>query len=191
MPRPMFHGTLSRRHHGLPVVVVSSGTPLPKGRMSPALGHSRATIDGNVLSTDRGRTMAGTARIARELIVDSDDDVGLLARITGVLYERGINITSVSARTEGGGASVHLMTEANGYAKDALSESGYRVEEREVVVVELANRRGFLNKVNETLARKDVSIVDLQLTAAESCERALVVFSTSNNTQAVQLLHGW
>jgi hypothetical protein len=135
--------------------------------------------------------MAGTARIARELIVESDDDVGLLARITRTLYDQGINISSIWARAEAGGATVHLMTEANGYAKDALLDAGFTVDVRDVVVVELSNRRGFLNKMNEALARKDVGIVDLQVTVAESCDKALVVFSTSNDSQAVQLLHGW
>lgn len=134
--------------------------------------------------------MLGGARVTQELVVSSEDRVGLLAGVTGVLYEMGINLLAVSVQTEGGAAVVHLTTEANLYARDALRGAGFDVSMREIVEVEIAHRTGFLCKLTEALARKGLTIEDLHLTAVEGCERTRLQFCASNNIQAAQLLRG-
>jgi hypothetical protein len=131
-----------------------------------------------------------TARTCDELIVRAEDRIGLLARIVCTLYEMGISILSAYVTTINGQAEIHLLVDAPDHAREGLTNAGFQLDSREVVVVELTNRRGFLCKLNEVLARKGISIHDLAVTAAESCDHALVVFTTSADGRAVQLLRG-
>jgi len=134
--------------------------------------------------------MVEPAQIRQELIVQSEDRVGLLANISCLLYEMGISILAVHVITDDGRAVVHLLTDAQQHARHALCDAGFTVDAREIVVIKLTHRPGFLCKLNQVLARKEVSILDLFVTAAEPCGHATLVFTTSNNSQAVQLLRG-
>lgn len=128
------------------------------------------------------------AQMRRELVVWGENRIGLLAEMARVLSEMGMNLLAVAVEVDGDRAALHLLTDAQLYARDALEDAGYVVEEREVVVLELPNRPGFLCRVTEALARKEIDIHELYATAAEGAAKALVVFTCSNNGKAVQML---
>lgn len=128
------------------------------------------------------------AQIRQELVVRVENRIGLLADMARLLADMGMNLLTVTVRIEGETAALHLLTDAQLYARDALREAGYPVEEREVIVLELPNRPGFLCRVTEALARKEITIDDLYATVAEGAARALVIFTSSNNGKAVQML---
>jgi len=124
----------------------------------------------------------------RELVIRTPNRVGLLADIATLLAEKGINILAlyVSAREEE--AEIHLLTEAQLYARKALEEAEYPVEQEEVVLLELPHRPGFLRRVTETLRRNGLDIRYLYATAPEWSGKCLVVFSCDNNGRALELL---
>jgi len=124
----------------------------------------------------------------RELVIRTSNRVGLLADIAALLAEKGINILAlyVSAREEE--AEIHLLTEAQLYARKALEEAEYPVEQEEVVLLELPHRPGFLRRVTETLRRNGLDIRYLYATAPEWSGKCLVVFSCDNNGRALELL---
>jgi len=124
----------------------------------------------------------------RELVIRTPNRVGLLADIAALLAEKGINILAlyVSAREEE--AEIHLLTEAQLYARKALEEAEYPVEQEEVVLLELPHRPGFLRRVTETLRRNGLDIRYLYATAPEWSGKCLVVFSCDNNGRALELL---
>ena len=111
-----------------------------------------------------------------------------MADIAALLAEKGINILAlyVSAREEE--AEIHLLTEAQLYARKALEEAEYPVEQEEVVLLELPHRPGFLRRVTETLRRNGLDIRYLYATAPEWSGKCLVVFSCDNNGRALELL---
>lgn len=128
------------------------------------------------------------AHITRELVIRTANRVGLLAEVAKLLSDKGINIISVFVEVEGDEAVLHLITDAQLHARDALREAEYPLEENEVVAIELPNRPGLLRRVTEALARQDLDIKYLYATASERSERSLVIFSCSNNGKAVLLL---
>lgn len=131
--------------------------------------------------------MAG-ARCVKELVVRAENRVGLVGEIARILSDMGINILAVRVEVVGEEALIHLLTDAQLYARDALREAEFPLEEREVVALELPNRPGFLRRVTEALARQGLDIHYLYATAAEGSDRSLVVFSCSNNGKAVLML---
>lgn len=128
------------------------------------------------------------AQLQQEIILRSDDRVGVLAEISRALGEWGINLLSVRVYTVGEEAVVHLVTNSQSYAVDALREAGYEISERDVVVLELPNRPGFLQRVSEALARKEISIDDLHVSIPEGAKLGVVVMTCTNNAHAIQLL---
>jgi hypothetical protein len=119
-----------------------------------------------------------------------DNKVGLLGEITRLLSDMGISIVSISVRAENGEATLYLLTNAQLYARDALRRAGLLVEEREVIVLDLPHHPGFLCRVAEALARKDLDLQELHATVSEESTKSLVVFTTSHNNKAVQMLRG-
>ncbi len=128
------------------------------------------------------------ATVGRELVVVTENRVGLLANIARVLSEQGINILALAVMVQDNVAELHLVPDAPSYALDALRRAEFEVEERDVVLVELPHRAGFLRRITEALARQGLDIRYLYASAFEPGQSTLVVFSCTNNGKAVQLL---
>ena len=130
------------------------------------------------------------AQLQHELVLRADDRVGVLAEVCALLGDMGISLLSVGVFADNGTASIHLVTSSQSYARDALRDAGFRIDERDVIMIELPHRSGFLCRVIEALARKDISVRTLQATVAEDSATGVVVFTCSDNARAVQLLRG-
>ena len=130
------------------------------------------------------------ARLQQEIVLHSEDRVGVLAQITSVLSEMGINLLSVHLRSVEGEAVVHLLTSSQSYACEALRDAGFDVSQRDVVMLELPHHPGFLRRTSEALARKDISISDLHLSVPAEGKAGVVVLTCSNNAHAIQILCG-
>lgn len=128
------------------------------------------------------------AVLIKELVVRTPNRVGLLADIAGLLAEKGINIIGIYVSARGEEAEVHLVTEAQRYAQEALEDAEFPVDQEEVVLLELPHRPGFLRRVTDTLRRRGLDIRYLYATAPEWSGKCLVVFSCDNNGKALELL---
>jgi hypothetical protein len=127
-------------------------------------------------------------RLLQEIIVTARNEIGALARVIRILADMGINILSVVVDTNEGETRIHLITSSQTFARDALRKADFVVKERDVLIVELPHHPGFLCRVSEALARKEISIEELYATVPQNGRTGLVVFTCSNNQQALQLL---
>jgi len=130
------------------------------------------------------------ARVQQEIVIRTQDRIGILAEVTRLLSDMGINVQAVRVGVEEDRACLHLVTSSQSYARGALQDAGYTVEERDVVVVELPHHPGFLCRINEALARKKLTVDELYATVSDDASTGVVVFSCSNNLHAAQLLRG-
>lgn len=130
------------------------------------------------------------AQLRCEIVLTTENRTGLLAEISRLLGDMGINVLSITLDATDETAVIRLLATSQSYARNALREAGFSVEERDVVVVELPHHPGFLCRVSEALARKDISLVDLHATVSEEGGTGVVVFSCSDNGRAVQMLRG-
>lgn len=128
--------------------------------------------------------------LQQEIILHSEDKVGVLAEITRVLSEMGINLLSVRLHSVDGESAVHLFTNSQSYACQALKDAGFDISWRDVVIMALPHHPGFLRRISEALARKDISIDDLHASVPEEGKVGVVVFTCSNNAHAIQILRG-
>ena len=94
-------------------------------------------------------------RLQTEIVVETEDRVGVVAEISRLLAEMGINLLSIMVRTEGEVAYVHLVTTSQTHASEALRCAGLTVSERDVVLVELPHHPGFLSKLRRMRERRE------------------------------------
>jgi hypothetical protein len=130
------------------------------------------------------------AQLRREIVVTTENRIGLFAEISRLLSDMGINLLSIVVSVAGETAVIRLLATSQSYARDSLRQAGFNVEERDVVVIELPHYPGFLCRVSEALARKEISLDDLHTTISEEGGAEVVVFSCSDNGRAVQMLRG-
>lgn len=128
------------------------------------------------------------AVLMRELVVRTSNRVGLLADIAGLLAEKGINIIGIYVSARGEEAEIHLLTEAQRYAQEALEDAEYPVDLEDVILLEIPHRPGFLRRVTDTLRRHSLDIRYLYATAPDWSGKGLVIFSCDNNGKALDLL---
>lgn len=128
------------------------------------------------------------ARLQSEIVIEADDRVGVVADITRLLADMGINLLSIMVRTEEETAFVHLVTTSQTHALQALRAACYDVHERDVVLIELPHHPGFLSKVSEVLARRDTPIEELYATVPEDAPTGVVVLRCKENRKAIQHL---
>ncbi len=127
-------------------------------------------------------------RLQHEIIIRTANEIDALSRVSRILSDQGINLLSVALITDGEDVSIHVVTSSQSFAIEALREVELPVEERDVLVVELPHHPGFLCRISEALARKDIAIHDLYATVAQGSRTGLVVLACSNNSKALHLL---
>ena len=79
-------------------------------------------------------------KLGKEVVVRVRNEIGLLAQISKLVAEKGINILAAAAWVEGPDGVVHLVTDDNLRVTDALRHKGYNPREHDVVLVETAHK---------------------------------------------------
>ena len=125
----------------------------------------------------------------KELVVVTNDRVGLLADITGALAKKGINIEGIDVNATGKKAVCRVTVEKNDErtARAALSKAGFKVLDSDMLVVKIANRPGELSALARKLADRGISITNVHL-LGKSGESVLCALEADNKKLAHELL---
>jgi hypothetical protein len=124
----------------------------------------------------------------KEVVVKVVNDIGVLANLTKLVSEKGVNILAVSSWTEGENGIVHLVTDDNLRAMDVLREKNYAPVERDVVLVEARHKPGMLRHLTDVLAREGIDIHYLYASGTIDTDTCLIVLTTANNDRTTVLL---
>ena len=95
---------------------------------------------------------------AKELKIRIPDRPGALGEVTEALAEKKINLRAVNAWIEGTEGVVRVIVDKVPPARKALAAKGWKVEEQEVIEVELADKPGALAEKAAKLGRAGVNI---------------------------------
>lgn len=127
------------------------------------------------------------ARLGKEIVVTVVNKIGVLADISQLLADHGINIIAVLGYAAGNNeAKITLVTEDNLRASEALRKKNYTsIKESEVVIVELENKAGALKNVTAKLAAGNIDIKYIYGTTCACGGPSMIVFSTSDNEKAL------
>lgn len=120
----------------------------------------------------------------KELIVTTEDKLGMLAEITSVITGQGVNISAICAYGMEGKAVFMMLTSDNQKAKTQAESKGWKAEESDVVVVELPDKVGAAKEIADKLKAKNVNlkyIYGTTCTCSPSCACRLVLKSEDSD----------
>lgn len=129
------------------------------------------------------------ARQGKEIVVRTDNKIGALAGLSKIVAEKGVNILAMSAWIEGAEAAIRLVADDTLRTMDALQASGYKAQERDVVLIDAAHKPGILRHLTDTLARENIDLLHLFASATIDQNICLVVLNSSDNQRAIVLLN--
>ena len=130
--------------------------------------------------------MVKNAFLSKEIVVTVSNRIGILADMSKILADHGINIEAVAGYSTSNEARIMLVTDDNLRASDALIKSGYKgARENPVLVVELEDKPGALRNITTKLAAENIDIKYIYGTACSEKCPAKIVLSTGNDERAL------
>lgn len=130
-----------------------------------------------------------TATQGKEIVIKTSNRVGALRHISKTVAEKGVSILALSCWVYDIMAIVHLITDDNLRAREALQAQKFEAKEEEAVIVEVVHKPGMLNQLTERLEKAGIDLRHLYATALPKADRCLVVFSSSDNGKALVTLN--
>lgn len=126
------------------------------------------------------------AGIEKEVTVTAANKIGLLAEISKLIADHGINIDGIAGYAMDNEAKIMMVTNDATRAVEALKKAGFSwVKESEVIVLELENKPGALKIVTEKLASEKI---DIKYTYGTSCSGtcpAKLILATNDDQKAL------
>ncbi len=113
------------------------------------------------------------------IIIMVDNEVGVLAGITGVLARAGINVEALNTQTAGDRGAVILTADDTDHALSVLNQAGYKAVSDDAVVVRLRDEPGALSRVADQLRQAGVNIQNLHILARHD-GYALIALTTND-----------
>ncbi|MDD5496572.1 MAG: ACT domain-containing protein [Candidatus Omnitrophica bacterium] len=133
--------------------------------------------------------MVKTADLGKEIVVTVINKVGVLADMSRILADHGVNIEAVAGYTVDSRATIMLVTSDNLRAIEALQKGGYKsAKQNDVIIAVLENKTGALKSVSSRLSLEGVDIKYIYGTACPSQCPARIVMSTTDNEKALVVL---
>ena len=106
--------------------------------------------------------------MAVDLVIEIENSPGALAEVAAAISDAGVNIAAATCIGEGATAELHILVRHAEAARHQLAISHVAVHrEREVVVVEVADRPGVLADLTRKIARAGVNL-DLVYVATQN-----------------------
>ena len=130
------------------------------------------------------------ANLAKQLSIETGDKVGVLAEITGVIAEAGVNITAICAYAMENKAFFMLVSSDSDKAKGVLTQKGYKVVEDEVVTVMLEDKVGQGKVIADKIKAAGINLEYLYGTTSGRADTpALMVIGSKENAKVVSTIN--
>jgi len=126
------------------------------------------------------------AKKTKELVFSTPNRVGVLSQVAGAMKKAKVNILHAWACGSGPRGEFGLVTSSNARAARALKKLGFRAKESPVLIVNLTNKIGALERKARRLAKAGISVKCVSATSAG--KRVALILNTSNNAKAAKLI---
>ncbi len=123
------------------------------------------------------------------IVIMVNNEVGVLAGITGALADAGINVESINTQSAGDRGAVVLTVVDTDHALAVLNQAGYKAVSDDALVVRLRDEPGALSGVADRLKQAGVNIQNLHILARNE-GYALIALTTNNRDAAQAAIHG-
>src|SRR3989338_9416220 len=115
----------------------------------------------------------------------------MLAEVSGLIADAGVNITAISAYATGKDAIFRIVTNDNAKAKNILTPKGFKVKENEVVTVNLPDQVGQAKEIADKIKQAGINLDYIYGSTCGCADTAaIMVIGSKNNTQIVSAING-
>lgn len=125
---------------------------------------------------------------ARQFTIQAGDRPGLLGEVAAAVWHKGVNIEALLAAVHQGQAVIRLVVDKPAAARRALSRSGWRVREEDVVTLVLHDRPGVLAALASRLGQAGISIEYVYTGPARMKGKIKTYLAVSDVPRALKLL---
>jgi hypothetical protein len=122
-----------------------------------------------------------------QLIVETPDEVGMMAKVCSAISDVEVNIKAISAYVKEGKGYFMLLTEDSSKAEQALKSAGFTASQEEIIAIELENEVGAAKKTTQKLADAGVNLKYCYGSTGNGT-MALLVFNSNDNEKALKAL---
>lgn len=123
----------------------------------------------------------------RQVSVFVENKPGRLASVTGVLFEKGINLRAFMIADAGDFGIIRMVVDKTDEAYKALKEAGFTVAINEVLAVEVEDKPGELFRIAKALGDEGINIDYVYAFTSEK-HKALIIFRVDDLERAVKIL---
>lgn len=124
----------------------------------------------------------------KQLSVFVENNIGSLARVTGVFKRQGINIRAIAAFDSPDFGILRVIVDKPEAAKAVLEEKGFAVKITEVLAVELEDRPGHLDEVLSIIADNGFNLNYIYSFVLRDKKEPLMVMNTDHMAEASGVL---
>ncbi len=129
------------------------------------------------------------ARLGRELVIETPDEVGMLGKISAAISKSGVNVISICAYGMEGKAHFMLLTSDNTKTAEVLSPLNFSVQEHDVVMIDLEDKIGALEEMSKKLAALGINLKYVYGTTSLGGGGCFLVLSADNNDEVIRALN--
>ena len=122
---------------------------------------------------------------AKELKIRVPNRPGMLGEVASALAEQKVNVRAANAWVEGEEGVIRLVADKLPAARKALTRGGWKIEEEEVLEVELPDKPGSFARVTTALGQAGVDIRHVYLGTA-GARKATVFLGVSDLPAALK-----
>ena len=121
------------------------------------------------------------------IVIMANNEVGVIADITRVLADVGINIETINTETNTDGGAVVLTVDDTGHALSALNRAGYKAVSDDALVLRLRDEPGALAGVADALKRAGVNIQSMHILNRQD-GYAMIALTTNDRERALEAI---
>ena len=124
---------------------------------------------------------------AKEIQLVLPNKVGTLAKVSSTIAGAKVNIDAICAWGENKKAYFHMVAERHMKAKNALIKAKFKTTDEDVILVEMPNKPGEMQKVAKKIGDAGINI--LYTYGSEGSGRtSFCVFKTENDKKAIKVI---
>ena len=128
------------------------------------------------------------AGIVKELLVKTENKVGMMQEVSEAIAKSGANITALNAFGIDKNAIFRIITSDNAKAMAAVKSKNFSVSEKEVVSLQLEDKPGMAAELGKKLKGADIDIKYIYGSTCGGGCACTLIFNCSDNKKAVEIL---
>ncbi len=121
--------------------------------------------------------------LANRIVIMADNEVGVIADITGALAGEGINIESLNTESAGSRGAIILTVDRYDHALYVLNQAGFKAVGDDSLVIRLPDQPGELASVADRLKQAGVNIQSMHILGRQD-GYAMIGLTTDNSAAA-------